>query len=255
MNNMPRQHDSHSRRTFLQTSAVAASIAGISLASNSKVVIAEEEKGKGNITILFQGDSITDAGRNKKESLPNNAAALGRGYPAMVAGELLGTNPAGSFSIYNRGISGNKVPDLKARWQKDCYDVKPDILSVLIGVNDIWHKLNGNYAGTVETYETGYRELLKETQEKLPKTKIIICEPFVLRCGAVRENWFPEFDQRQAVARKLTDEFKLTFVPFQNMFDKAAKVTGPEFWARDGVHPSVAGHMLMAHTWIEAAGL
>ena len=144
---------------------------------------------------------------------------------------------------------------MQARWEKDCVALKPDVLSILVGVNDIWHKLNGRYDGTVKDYETGYRKLLAETQAKLPATRIVICEPFVLRCGAVTDKWFPEFDDRRAVAHKLAAELKLTFVPFQAMFDEAAKHAPPNYWAGDGVHPTLAGHALMAKTWRELTGI
>ena len=148
--------------------------------------------------VLFQGDSITDAGRDKKGGSPNDAAGLGRGYPFLLGGALLADYPEKRLTVYNRGISGNKVPDLAARWQQDAIDLEPAILSILIGVNDIWHKLGGHYSGTVADYETGYRELLQRSLKELPGARIVVCEPFVLRCGAVNESWFPEFDQRRA---------------------------------------------------------
>ena len=160
------------------------------------------------------------------------------------------------MNIYNRGISGNKVPDLDARWQADCLDLKPALLSILIGVNDIWHKLNGRYDGTVESYEKGFAALVRRTRDALPRLNVIICEPFVLRCGAVNEKWFPEFDERRAAAARVAKGAGALWVPFQSMFDKAvAAGTKPEYWAADGVHPSVAGHALMAKTWREVAGI
>ncbi len=132
----------------------------------------------------------------------------------FAAGELLRDHADLKLEILNRGISGNKVPDLAARWQTDCLDLQPTVLSILIGVNDIWHKLNGNYSGTVEDYANGYRKLIEDTQSKLPETRIVICEPFVLKCGAVNDKWFPEFDERREVAVKLAKEMKLTLVPF-----------------------------------------
>ena len=180
---------------------------------------------------------------------------MGRGYPNLIGGALLADYPKQKLTVLNRGISGNKVPDLAARWKKDAIDLKPDILSILIGVNDIWHKLSGRYDGTVADYESGYRNLLKETQEKLPGTRIVICEPFVLRCGAVNDTWFPEFDQRREVANKLAAELKLECVPFQTMFNKATKLAQPKYWAGDGVHPTLAGHALMAKTWREVVGI
>ena len=237
------------RRTLISKAAPAALLGTMAI---TKAEAQPFSLGQGT-TILFQGDSITDAGRNKKDPQPNDR--LGRGYPAHVAGGLLGKHTCLGLKIHNRGISGNKVPDLAARWQQDAIDLKPDLLSILIGVNDIWHKLNGRYDGTVEDYETGFRALLQRTQKALPQTQIVICEPFVLKCGAVKDNWFPEFDQRRAVAGKLAKEFSLTFVPFQTMFDDATKAAPPEFWARDGVHPSTEGHALMAQTWREVVGI
>ena len=206
--------------------------------------------------ILIQGDSITDAGRDKKSATANDFNALGRGYANMIAFGLLGEHASLGLKCYNRGISGHKVPDLQARWQADTIDLKPAVLSILIGVNDIWHKLNGKYDGTVADYETGFTQLLADTRAALPDTKLVICEPFVLRCGAINDTWFPEFDQRRAVAKRVAKAAGATWVPFQTMFDDAiSESTPPEYWAGDGVHPTMAGHALMAETWLEVTGL
>lgn len=208
-------------------------------------------------TILFQGDSITDAGRDRaQEGNANHPGMLGRGYPFHLAGQLLADHASLGLSIYNRGISGNKVPDLDARWRQDCLDLKPTVLSILIGVNDIWHKLNGKYDGTPEAYRDGYAALLKRTQEALPDTTLVICEPFVLRCGAVNDTWFPEFETRRAFAEEVAKNAGAIWVPFQKAFDEAvANGTEPAYWAADGVHPTQAGHGLMAKVWREAVGL
>ena len=205
------------------------------------------------MTILFQGDSITDARRqNRQNPNPNEQASMGNGYASMAASALLATKPELDLSIFNRGISGNKVHQLDARWQKECIDYKPDVLSILIGVNDIWHRLNGEYDGTVETYENNYRALLKRTRKALPDVQLVICEPFVLKCGAVNEKWFPEFDHYRAAARKVADENIAVFVPFQTMFDRAIKFAPPQHWAGDGVHPTSHGASLMADFWLQA---
>lgn len=209
--------------------------------------------------ILFQGDSITDAGRSRKPeetALPNSHAALGNGYAWLAATELLLSHPNDALKIYNRGISGHKVFQLAERWQADCLDLKPDVLSILIGVNDIWHSLDPklNYKGTLETYERDYHALMDRTRKALPKVKLVVCEPFVLRCGAVTEKWFPEFDRYRAAARQVAVKHRATFVPFQTMFDEAVKLAPPEHWAGDGVHPSAAGAALMAHFWVKAVG-
>ena len=193
-----------SRRNFMGSSVAAAgALAASATLTGRKVVAAEKAELAAGSVVLFQGDSITDAGRDRRRSGPNDWAGLGRGYPCLIAGALLADHPEARLRVYSRGISGNKVPDLAARWQEDAIDLKPTILSILVGVNDIWHKLNGRYQGTVEDYRTGYRELLAGTLKELPGVRIVVCEPFVLRCGAVHDGWFPEFDQRRAVARKL----------------------------------------------------
>ena len=207
---------------------------------------------KNSNVILFQGDSITDAGRNRDAKDPNNQGALGGGYAFLAAAALLNIFPAKNLKVYNKGISGNKVFQLAERWQNDCIDLKPAVLSILIGVNDYWHKHNGNYDGTVEIYEKDFRALLKRTKEALPDTKIVICEPFaVLGCKAVDGTWFPEFDQYRVAARKLAGEFNTIFIPYHDIFAKASKVAPPTYWTADGVHPSVAGAQLMSEAWMK----
>ncbi len=182
------------RRQLVQTSAIV----GLGARHTRPKLLAQQTRRKSNTgpcsRILFQGDSITVAGRDRKADKPNDTAGLGRGYPILAAGELLRDHPGLKLQVLNRGISGNKVPDLAARWQADCIDLQPTVLSILIGVNDIWHKLNGKYEGTVADYANGYRKLIEDTQSKLPEARIVICEPFVLKCGAVSDKWFPEFD-------------------------------------------------------------
>jgi lysophospholipase L1-like esterase len=227
----------------LAASALTASAAGFS--RKGRIVVADKD------TVLFQGDSITDAGRSREqEGSDNNQAALGNGYAWLAAAELLVDRPKAGLRIYNRGISGHKVFQLAERWEKDCLSLKPNVLSILIGVNDFWHTLTGNYKGTVEIYEREYHALLERTRDALPKVKLIICEPFVLRCGAVTDKWFPEFDHYRAAARRVADHFRCAFVPFQAIFDEAIKYAPPDHWAKDGVHPSASGAALMAHEWL-----
>lgn len=247
------QIDSQSRRSLLCNTVLAggALAAGAVASSPTGVQAAESPKLKKDAVVLFQGDSITDAGRDRKRAGANNPRGLGDGYPFLVASHLLTRFSKKNLQCFNRGVSGNKVPDLDRRWQEDCVAIQPDVLSILIGVNDIWHKLNGKYDGSVKDYETGLSALLNKTREALPSTTIVICEPFVLRCGAVKESWFPEFDQRRAACKRSADEIGAIWVPFQSMFDQAVERNEPSYWAGDGVHPSVAGHALMAKTWMK----
>ena len=239
-----------SRRDLMQFSLAAGGAAALASLSPRTAQAAAASLEKDNV-ILFQGDSITDAGRNRNSKGANDSGGFGRGYPYLISAYLLAVQPELNLQCFNRGISGNKVPDLDKRWDEDCINLKPNVLSILIGVNDIWHKLNGRYDGTVETYEKGFAALLERTKKALPETKIVICEPFVLRCGAVNDKWFPEFDQRKAAAKKVAKDAGTIWVPFQEMFDEAVKTTQPQYWGGDGVHPSMAGHALMAKTWIE----
>jgi len=204
--------------------------------------------------ILFQGDSITDAGRSRKNTGANNPDALGRGYPVLAAGEILRRFAGLEPRVFNRGISGNKVHQLAARWDGETIALKPDVLSILIGVNDHWHSIGGGYKGTPEIYEKDYRALLKRTVAALPAARLVICEPFVLKGGGAIKNeaqWFPVFDRYREIAKKLAGEFNTLFVPFQSAFDDAMKTAPAKYWSPDGVHPSLAGAQLMATVWLK----
>ncbi len=245
------------RRTLLESGAIAAGVAAAMAALPRAAKAVDPVALKANDVILFQGDSITDAGRDRKsEKNPNQARTMGFGYPLHIGSELLRDHPKLNLKIYNRGNSGNKVPDLDGRWQADCLDLKPAVLSILIGVNDIWHKLGGRYDGTVQSYHDGFAALLAKTKQALPDTRIVICEPFVLRCGAINDKWFPEFDERRAAAKAVAEAAGTLWVPFQSMFDGAvAAGTEPNHWAGDGVHPSMAGHALMSQAWRKVTGI
>ncbi len=203
--------------------------------------------------ILFQGDSITDAGRDKVKEEANSPGSFGMGYAYLAAANLLNTMASVQPVIYNRGISGNKVFQLAERWQKDCLDLKPKVLSILVGVNDFWHTLDFNYDGTVQKYEEDYRKLLSGTKKLFPEIQLVICEPFaVLGVKAVTEKWYPAFNGYRVSAKKLAEEFDATFIPFQAIFDEAQKYAPGKYWTGDGVHPSMAGCSLMAEAWLKA---
>lgn len=242
------------RRTFLNQTALA--VGGIISVPSfvSAAIPAGKPKKKSliprNGTVLFQGDSITDAGREKEKQLPNNADSFGKGYAFIAGAGLLDLFSHRNISVYNRGISGNKVYQLAARWQKDCFDLKPDLLSILIGINDYWHMRNGKYDGTVERYETDYRKLLTLTKETLPNINLVICQPFALPgTSAVDDTWTEPVKAYQDAAYRLSKEFNAAWVPFQKVFDEAIKRAPAKYWAADGVHPTLAGAHLMASAW------
>jgi lysophospholipase L1-like esterase len=249
-----------SRREFVQA-GVGLSAAGLAaMASVNNLLAAEApaaaKSGKSlirpGVTILFQGDSITDAGR-KRNLLAANSG-LGRGYAWLAAAQLLIDRPDANLKIFNRGVSGNKVYQLDERWQADCLELKPDVLSILIGVNDFWHMLDGKYKGTVEKYETDFIALIKRTKAALPNVKLVICDPFVLKTGHVNDKWFPAFNEYRAAAKRVADDSGAVFVPFQAMFDVASKIAAPAVWAADGVHPTGDGAAIMASWWLKAVG-
>jgi len=245
----------NTRRDFLKTAAVSGamlSIPGI-VASAMNIQQSSQISLQKDDVILFQGDSITDAGRDKDVKTPNTSPMMGSGYAILAAGELLFRHAEKNLTIYNKGISGNKVHQLAERWDVDCIKLKPNVLSILIGVNDFWHTKTSGYQATVKTYEADYRALLNRTVAALPGVKLIIGEPFaVTGIRAVDDSWYPEFDKYREAAQKLADEFKAVFIPYQKVFDEAQKRAPGVYWTHDGVHASLAGASLMANAWLEA---
>lgn len=250
--------DQISRRKFFRNAGIGtAAVAGLPLLASSCTGLNSVKKISDHFStgdvVLFQGDSITDAGRDKKNEHPNNARSFGGGYAFLLASWLLEELAGKELMIYNRGISGNKVYQLDERWDKDCLLLKPNVLSILIGVNDYWHLRSGKYKGTPEIYERDYRALLNRTREQYPDIKLIICQPFILRdTKAVDESWVEPFRPYQDISKKLCQEFGATWVPFQEAFTEASQLAHPTYWTHDGVHPSMAGAQLMAKTWLEA---
>lgn len=252
------KQSNNGRRDFLKQATIGGTLA----AGLSQIVsgaYAAETTAKISLkkddVVLFQGDSITDAGRNKEEKSANNTRALGNGYALLATSKLLNEHASKSLQVYNRGISGNKVYQLAERWDADCIDLKPSVLSILIGVNDFWHMLNGKYDGTIDTYRNDFTSLIRRTKEKLPDVKLIIGEPFaVLGTSAVNADWFPRFDEYRKAAREIAQESKAVFIPYQSIFEKASKLAPPIYWTHDGVHPSLAGSQLMAEAWLKAVG-
>lgn len=222
-------------------------ISGVMPSEASKKAVLSKDN-----VILFQGDSITDSGRNRDDKSFNSPRALGNGYAMFAAAAMLEKYASLNLKIYNRGVSGNKVFQLAERWDSDCLELKPDVLSILIGVNDIWHKLNGQYNGTVDIYRKDYIGLLERTRKALPDVKLVICQPFAVNgVKAVDEKWYPEFYDYQKVAQEIAEQFSAIYIPFQKVFDAAQKRAPGSYWTGDGVHPSMAGAQLIAKAWIE----
>lgn len=198
--------------------------------------------------ILFQGDSITDAGRSR-----DTDDFLGSGYASLVASWFSALKPELGVRFINRGISGNRVKDLVERWHTDCLELKPDLVSILIGINDCWRRYDSDDPTSAQEFEAGYRDILLRSAEN--GAAVVIIEPFVLPCPQDRETWRDDLDPKIAVARKLAREFGAIYVPADGLFAQAAAKRPPEFWASDGVHPSPAGHALLAQAWLSAVKL
>lgn len=199
--------------------------------------------------VLFQGDSITDFGHTRNEN-----AGMGCGYAYLVTAELSCEHP-NKYEFLNRGVSGNRVVDLYARIKADIINTEPDVMSILIGVNDVWHELGGNRNGVcAEKYEKIYSMLIEEVKAALPDIKIMILEPFVLKGTGTEEEYDvfrPEVEKRAAAAKRIAKKYGLAFVPLQDKLDEADKLAPSGYWLSDGVHPSHAGHELIKREWIK----
>ena len=197
--------------------------------------------------ILFQGDSITDGNRGRGAD-PNHI--LGHGYAFVIAAKYGAAIPEQNLNFMNRGISGNRVTDLQKRWQTDTLDLKPDLLSILIGVND-------NSGVPFDQYEQIYDTLLTETKAARPQVRLVLCEPFTLphkkwSDPAAWESWNNGIKTRQEIVAKLAKKHEAALVKFQSAFDRACERAPAEYWIWDGVHPTYSGHQIMADEWIRA---
>lgn len=198
--------------------------------------------------VLFQGDSITDAGRDRQ-----SPDGLGNGYAMMAASWFQALYPEKGVRFINRGISGNRAKDLRTRWEKDCLELRPDWVSIMIGINDTWRRYDSNDPTSIEAYASAYRAILEDARTKLA-AKLILLEPFVLPVPDDRKAWREDLDPRIAVVRELAREYQAILVPLDGIMAQAATQREPAFWAHDGVHPSPAGHALIAQSWLRAIG-
>lgn len=205
------------------------------------------------LTILFQGDSITDGNRTRDYDWNH---VMGHGYAYLIASRLWFDYPEENLQFFNRGISGNTVTDLDNRWQEDTLDLKPDIVSILVGINDVNFIVDGSLKQTIEEFENSYRKILDRTKKELPDSKIILCEPFILPLGRVDnkpEVWEVETKNRREVVLKLAKEYDTCFVELQKPFIDKCKVAPAKYWIWDGIHPMPAGHELIAQQWLTEA--
>ena len=199
--------------------------------------------------VLFQGDSITDMGRGRTED-PNHL--LGHGYAFIIAAKEGAEFPERQLTFINRGIGGNTSADLVVRWQTDALDLKPDVLSILIGINDLGHAFRDKQTFSVEDFEKRYDKLLADTVAAFPHVKLILGEPFY----GLGKGTMEHLDERKvimpqmcAVVAKLGEKYHAPVIHYQAMFDEALKRAPVGYWIWDGVHPTYSGHQLMADEW------
>lgn len=198
--------------------------------------------------ILFQGDSITDADRNRSDY-----HELGRGYPLYAAQYIKEDNPDIDFEFVNLGISGNQTIDLVNRLQSDFIDVQPDIVSILIGVNDTWHRAdNRKWLGN-DVFEANYRKVLTEIKEKT-NAKILMLEPFLLHAPE-KEFFRVDLDFKIDVVRKLAKEFADFYIPLDGLFASASIGKDDYHWSEDGVHPNNNGAEFIGDVYANAINI
>lgn len=201
--------------------------------------------------ILFQGDSITDMNRGRNLD-PNHL--LGHSYAFIIAAKIGACHPQQKFTFINRGISGNSVTDLAARWKRDTVAEKPDILSVLIGINDVGQALRSGKRIDAAAFQKKYDELLSEARAANPKLKIILCEPFVTPGSNTQsrlEDWQEDVNLLRAAVERLAKKYQAPVVRLQKLYDDAAGRADTAYWVWDGVHPTCAGHQLLADEWLK----
>jgi lysophospholipase L1-like esterase len=240
------------RRHFIKQAGIAA-LASLVSADAFSSALDIPQNGAELTTVLFQGDSITDGGRWLEKDWNH---VLGQGYAYLVSSQLWYQYTGRPMMFYNRGVSGNTVLDLQARWKTDAIDLKPDIISILVGVNDVHGVIHNIKPRTVDEFALDYQSLLEQTKSELPETRIVICEPFILPVGTVKDNldrWQREIKPRQEVVKEMAAKFNTVYIPLQSLFLLACKKAPADYWIWDGMHPMPAGHQLIAQEWIKEA--
>lgn len=194
--------------------------------------------------VLFQGDSVTDTER--KYDIPTD---LGKGYPPLIAAML---QEAGTGeTVINRGISGNVTLDLVNRWEEDTLALNPDVLTILIGINDCWRKYDNNMETPIEKIEENYRNILDRTKAANPNIQLILMEPFVLPLPDDRKEWRVTLDPIIHLVRSLAKEYGARLVPLDGILNAAGIERGFETITPDGVHPTPVGHRIIADEWMK----
>lgn len=196
-------------------------------------------------SVVFIGDSITDCGRNRADPL-----SLGNGYAFLLAARLQARLRSTSLRIHNRGISGNRIFDLEARLEDDLIALQPTVVSILIGINDTWRRYDSNLPCPIDDFRAAYRRILRTIHDEL-EARVVLLEPFLLHVQDGQKVWREDLNPRIDAVRELALECRAELVPLDGVFAQAACQAPPAFWAHDGVHPTLAGHGLIADAWMK----
>ncbi len=253
-----------SRRTFIKTAAIAAGTAPLATAvcAEERITTSSGVAGynyplptlKKGCRLLFQGDSITDMKWGRNQNDRNHY--LGHSYVFLIAARLGVELPSSELQFFNRGNSGNTVSQLRQRWQKDAIDIDPDVLSILIGVNDVGRMIRGHLDQVpLDDWERDYRTILDASRVAKPQLKIVLLDPFVLPSSRFTDgeyaNWRSEVDKLCKIVAVMANDYEAVHIPTQQVFDEAIQTAKPEHWIWDGVHPLPQGHELIARNWIQ----
>lgn len=241
-----------SRRAFIKLASLAClAFTGLSTSGANTKSKPEKPQNK-NLRFLFQGDSITDGNRGRNDD-PNHI--LGHGYCFAVSSRIGADFPESGFQFINRGISGNMVGDLEKRWQTDTLDLRPDVLSLLVGINDVNTVINSKEdASNIKAFEAVYRKLLSLCLEQNPDLLIVLGLPFFFASGWRKDQfvkWNPLTLERAAIVKRIAVDFDAILVDYPKLFEDAQQRAPIDYWIWDGVHPTVFGHELMAREWIK----
>ena len=199
-----------------------------------------------NSHILFFGDSITDAGRNRKDS-----CSLGNGFVNLISARLFSRFPEKNLRLSNLGVSGNRMCQLEERFEQDVLQREPTLVSFLIGINDTWRRYDSEMVSPIPDFRDRYSKMVNRLVER--GIDVIICEPFLLPFPEDRRKWREDLDPRITATREIASEYKISFLPLDGTFAAAACRAPAQYWLHDGVHPTLAGHSLIAESWLNVA--
>ncbi|MBR5569665.1 MAG: SGNH/GDSL hydrolase family protein [Oscillospiraceae bacterium] len=199
--------------------------------------------------LLFIGDSITDMCRNREW---NDPYCYGNGYVFLLESALSKKYPK-RFEIINRGISGNRIVDIYQRIKADCWNHDPDVVTIMVGVNDVYHEIKYGNGVDQERFERIYDMMIADTKKVLPNAKFIIMGSFVLEGKETAEQFkeFCEIKEYAEITRKIAQKHGCLYISLQEQFDALAEQYGGEYFLFDGIHPTVAGANVIAENWLE----